>query len=72
MFNYSLKTIDSLFFIKKEVKNMSLVADWRICPKCKRKYSFNPDVGNFTCPYCSGKKKPPSLINIIKELLKKD
>ena len=51
---------------------MSLVADWRICPKCKRKYSFNPDVGNFTCPYCSGKKKPPTLINILKELFKKE
>jgi len=24
------------------------------CPKCHKKYIWNPDVGNFDCPYCHG------------------
>jgi len=39
-------------FIKGGFK-MSLLPDWRICPHCHKKYSFNPDVGKFNCPYCS-------------------
>lgn len=31
---------------------MSLLPDWRICPHCHKKYSFNPDVGKFNCPHC--------------------
>jgi len=34
------------------VSIMSIVAEYRRCPKCGRIYSFNPDVGKFACPYC--------------------
>ena len=48
---------------------MSFVPEWRICPRCKRKYSWDPDVENIMCPYCSG-KKDISLINIINNIVK--
>ena len=28
------------------------------CPKCHKKYAWNPDVGHFDCPYCHGLGKP--------------
>jgi protein-arginine kinase activator protein McsA len=31
---------------------MTIVAQWKICPKCKKKYSWNPDVGKIGCPRC--------------------
>ena len=31
---------------------MSLLPMYKICPKCKRKYSWNPDVGKIHCPHC--------------------
>ena len=31
---------------------MSLFPVYRICPKCKRINSFNPDVGRLYCPTC--------------------
>lgn len=37
---------------------MSLVPEWKICPKCKKKYSRNPDLMHFDCPYCHGLGKP--------------
>lgn len=34
---------------------MSMVAEMKKCPKCKKKYSFNPDVGlGLFCPHCAG------------------
>ena len=46
---------------------MSLVPVYRICPKCKRIYSFNPDVGRLYCPTCG-----PIIAKILLEsLLKK-
>jgi len=33
---------------------MTIVPMWKICPKCHKKYDWNPDVGNFNCPYCHG------------------
>ena len=51
---------------------MSFVPEYRICPKCKRKYSWDPDVGHLTCPYCSGEKKAHTdLLNIVKYFFKK-
>lgn len=32
---------------------MSLRPMYKRCPRCKREYSWNPDVGNMACPYCS-------------------
>jgi len=31
---------------------MSILPMYRICPKCNRRYSFNPSVGKIFCPYC--------------------
>lgn len=39
---------------------MSLVPVYRICPKCKNKYSWNPDAGEMFCPRCG----PFSFLNI--------
>ncbi|MDO4987638.1 MAG: hypothetical protein Q4E17_01205 [Synergistes sp.] len=33
---------------------MTIVPIWRRCPKCHRRYSWNPDVGHFNCPFCYG------------------
>ncbi len=32
---------------------MTMVPEWRNCPRCRKKYSWNPDVGKITCPYCA-------------------
>lgn len=29
-----------------------MVPMWKICPRCKKKYSWNPDVGQMWCPRC--------------------
>lgn len=31
---------------------MTMVPMHRKCPRCKRKYLWNPDVGKMRCPYC--------------------
>lgn len=31
---------------------MTMMPIYKICPKCKRKYSWNPDAGQMWCPYC--------------------
>ena len=36
------------------VKTMTMMPMYKICPKCRKKYSWNPDVGKFFCPYCHG------------------
>ena len=33
---------------------MTIAPMWETCPKCHKKYSRNPDVGNFHCPHCYG------------------
>lgn len=33
---------------------MTLLPMWKKCPKCHKKYDWNPDVGRFFCPYCYG------------------
>jgi uncharacterized Zn finger protein (UPF0148 family) len=33
---------------------MSLRMMLRVCPKCHKTYSFNPDTGELFCPYCMG------------------
>ena len=37
---------------------MSLKAEYRKCPKCKRMYPFNPDVGQMWCPHCGLEDNP--------------
>lgn len=48
---------------------MSLLPNWKTCPKCHKKYSLNPDVGHFFCPHCHGLGKGKE--NIFDKLLKK-
>lgn len=36
---------------------MTMVPEWKICPKCHKKYSWNPDVGKTFCPHCVGGRK---------------
>lgn len=31
---------------------MSIREVRKLCPKCKRMYSWNPDAGRMWCPYC--------------------
>lgn len=39
---------------------MSFVPIMKKCPKCKMKYSWNPDVGEgFYCPHCADMGMPP-------------
>lgn len=35
---------------------MTIRADIRHCKKCGNIWSWNPDVGNFKCPYCTKKE----------------
>lgn len=48
---------------------MSIVPIWRRCLKCHRMYDWNPDVGNYKCPYCFGieKVKGGKLSNWLKK-----
>ena len=39
---------------------MSMIMEMRKCPKCKKEYSFNPDIGKgLFCPHCAGIGEPP-------------
>jgi len=31
---------------------MTMVPMFKKCPRCKRRYSWNPDVGQMWCPHC--------------------
>lgn len=31
---------------------MTMLPMYKKCSRCKRKYSWNPDVGKMWCPYC--------------------
>lgn len=31
---------------------MTIVPMYKICPRCKRRYAWNPDIGRMWCPYC--------------------
>lgn len=37
---------------------MTMAPIWKKCPQCHKKYDWNPDAGNFNCPYCRGLEKP--------------
>lgn len=42
-----------------------MVPIWKICPKCQKKYDWNPDVGIMTCPHCQRKKRRKSVFKRI-------
>ena len=49
---------------------MTMLPIWKTCPLCNKKYSWNPDVGQMLCPYCSGKKEKPE--NLFEKIFKKE
>ena len=34
---------------------MTIMPQWKICPRCHKRYDWNPDVGVMGCPYCMEK-----------------
>ena len=52
---------------------MTMVPMYKKCPRCKRRYSWNPDVGRMWCPYCGPLGKPgwgDFLWNKMEDILK--
>lgn len=49
--------------------DMTIVPMIKKCPKCHKKYSWNPDVGKMNCPYCHGLGTPMS--NLVDKILDK-
>lgn len=37
---------------------MTMMPMYKTCPKCHKKYSWNPDIGKMFCPHCGGVGKP--------------
>ena len=33
---------------------MTIIPISKVCTKCHKKYTWNPDVGKIFCPYCHG------------------
>lgn len=33
---------------------MTMMPVYKVCPSCRRKYSWNPDAMKMQCPYCHG------------------
>ena len=50
-----------------------MVIQVKRCPECKKRFTWNPDVGKFRCPYCFGlgKTKKEGLLSKIKKHIKK-
>ena len=64
--------------IRAGVLALLLKALWTMykkCPKCKRRYSWNPDVGKMCCPYCRPFGVPGAgdipLNKILKKIMRK-
>ena len=51
---------------------MTMFPKYQTCPKCHKKYSWNPSVGKFICPHCGGLGKRPKLLDVILKGKKKD
>lgn len=53
---------------------MTLVPEFKICPKCKKRYSWNPDVGEIWCPKCGpigAFQKGDTLKDLLIEMMQK-
>lgn len=60
-------TLKNFFGLKQYAKYrrfeiMTMVPEWKTCPKCRKKYSWNPDVGQFKCPHCGGLGKKNGIL----------
>lgn len=51
---------------------MTMVPMYKKCPRCKRKYSWNPDVGKTWCPYCGLQGIPRARDLSLKKIKKKE
>ncbi len=49
---------------------MTIMPHWKICPRCHRRYDWNPDVGVMKCPYCT--KKDMERLKILKRIFSKN
>ena len=45
--------------------DMTLISTYKVCPSCRRRYSWNPDEMQIQCPYCYG------VAPMAREILKK-
>ena len=51
---------------------MSLAPMMKKCPSCRRRYPFNPDVGQgLYCPYCVGKILDKRIWEKLRKLIEK-
>lgn len=44
---------------------MTIRAMWRICPKCHRKYDWNPSIGVISCPYCRKRENKKGILGFF-------
>lgn len=50
---------------------MSLFQEMKKCPTCKKKYVWNPDVGQgLFCPHCASMGMPPK--STLEDILRKN
>lgn len=50
---------------------MTMVPMYKKCLRCGKTYSWNPDVGQFQCPYCLGLgKRKKTLYDVILKAIK--
>lgn len=49
---------------------MTIMPHWKICPRCHKRYDWNPDVGVMKCPYCM--EKDMKRIERLKSILNKE
>lgn len=52
---------------------MSMMPIYKVCPRCRRRYLWNPDTGQTGCPNCGGMKKAgaKALGAFLKNVMKK-
>ncbi len=50
---------------------MSTMEQFKLCPKCKKLYSWNPSVGSMWCPACGPSANKDAAISIINKIFGK-
>lgn len=46
---------------------MTLIPMYKVCPFCRRRYSWNPDAMQIRCPYCYG--VAPMMCEVLKKIV---
>lgn len=49
---------------------MTIMPQWKICPRCHKPYDWNPDVGVMRCPNCM--KNDMKKLEKLKKVFGKD